>query len=313
MATKLGPNSCALGPHSVGKLDAGHLCGKSFASATIYYPKGSGNTKLASVVIIAGMGDAEGSVAAWAPFVASHGMVAMTIAVAKPWTTLPPERAEALVDASKALQAEHTRAASPLHNRLDPSARAVMGYSLGGGGAQLAAVKDPQLKCCIALNPHSGTDVSLCDSGSFPDELSSTVPVLIICTEKDDIAEPKKHGWIHYRKTSAPSLIFEVSGGDHYTATGPAGGEDVEEAPCVCCNMIFSYICSCAPCPCGTMNTPSGHATNQAPRGAIGGMALAWLQLFLLGDKTARARLETRPDCASGFESKLGGAINAPH
>ena len=39
------------------------------------------------------------------------------------------------------------------------------------------------------------------------------------------------------------------------------------------------------------------------PRGAVGGVALAWLRLFLQGDENARSQLAVRPDIASGFES----------
>ena len=42
---------------------------------------------------------------------------------------------------------------------------------------------------------------------------------------------------------------------------------------------------------------------DHAPRGAVGGVALAWLRLFLQGDENARSQLAVRPDIASGFES----------
>ena len=50
------------------------------------------------------------------------------------------------------------------------------------------------------------------------------------------------------------------------------------------------------------MNGPTGFAKSEAPKGAIGGVVLAWLQLFLFGDETARLRLIARPDIASAFE-----------
>mmetsp|Transcript_18151 Transcript_18151/g.58003 ORF Transcript_18151/g.58003 Transcript_18151/m.58003 type:complete len:202 (+) Transcript_18151:197-802(+) len=148
----LGPDSCALGPHATGKQDAQHLCNNaSFASATIYYPTESGLKSLPSVVIVGGWGCGEQAMAAWAPFYASHGIVAMTIGTPSPFTDSPAVRSKALLDASLALQGEHERADSVLRGRLDISRRAVQGYSLGGGGAQLAALADPTLKCVIAL------------------------------------------------------------------------------------------------------------------------------------------------------------------
>lgn len=146
--------SCALGPHRVCTLDAQHLCAPTFPSATIYYPESG--TRLPSIVIVGGWGCGEQVQAAWAPFYASHGIVAMTIGTPAPLTDMCEERARALLDASAALQDENAREGSALVGRLDASSRAVQGYSLGGGGAQLAALRDPTLKCVVAICPDDG-------------------------------------------------------------------------------------------------------------------------------------------------------------
>lgn len=321
----LGPDSCALGPHATGKQDAQHLCNNaSFASATIYYPTESGLKSMPSVVIVGGWGCGEQAMAAWAPFYASHGIVAMTIGTPSPFTDSPAVRSKALLDASLALQGEHVRADSVLRGRLDISRRAVQGYSLGGGGAQLAALADPTLKCVIALAPDGGYMFPSKHSLSFPSPPPTAVPVLILCGDNDEEAPPKKFGWPHYRQTGAAKLIFEVEGGDHYTPLGPAGGTKHQaeagsmsmELWCVNCSTICAcWMCQCplalwcTPCPCATLNGPTGHAADRAPRGAIGGVALAWLRLFLLDDETARSQLVLRPDIASGFECS---GIEAP-
>ena len=98
---------------------------------------------LPSIVIVGGWGCGEQAMAAWAPFYASHGIVAMVIGTPAPWTDSPAARCKALLDASSALQSEHEREGSALLGRLDVSRRAVQGYSLGGGGAQLAALTRP--------------------------------------------------------------------------------------------------------------------------------------------------------------------------
>ena len=153
----------------------------------------------------------------------------------------------------------------------------------------------------------------------FPSEPPTSVPVLIICGEKDRDAPSKTFAWPQYRKwEGATKLIFEVSNGDHYVANGPAGGSEHETAAAsveifMGINAMFAYPlqvfcpneCVFAPCPGflgGTYNGPSGHAADRAPRGAIGGVALAWLRLFLQGDESARSQLINRPDIASGFE-----------
>jgi len=311
----LGPTSCALGPHATGTQNAQHLCNKSFTSATIYYPTSDGMWP--SIVIVGGWSCGEQAMAAWAPFYASHGIVAMTIGTPSPWTDSPAARCKALLDASVALQSEHEREGSVLQGRLDVSRRAVQGYSLGGGGAQLAGLTDQTLSCVIALCPDEGYMFPSSHKLSFPSEPPTAVPVLILCGDKDGEAPPEKFAWPHYRKTGAAKLIFEVKGGDHYFVLGPAGGtksqanagSDGSLECCNCMTLCACFMCQCplalwfAPCPYAIQNGPTGHAADRAPRGAIGGVALAWLRLFLQGDETARSQLALRPEIASGFES----------
>ena len=315
----LGPTSCALGPHPTGTLDARHLCtAKSFSSATIYYPMVS-DVMLPSIVIVGGHCCGEKVMAAWGPFYASHGIVAMTIGTPAPWIDSPADRCKALLEASLALQSEHEREGSVLQGRLDVSRRAVQGYSLGGGGAQLAALADQTLKCAIALCPDEGYMYPSRHKLSFPSPPPTAVPVLILCGETDGEAPSKKFAWPHYRQTGAAKLIFEVKGGDHYFPLGPAGGTESQAMAasqsdglfelCNCMTLCTCFMCQCplalwyAPCPSATLNGITGRAADHAPRGAIGGVALAWLRLFLQGDETARSQLAIAPDIASGFES----------
>merc|ERR1719440_1139990 len=109
----LGPTSCALGPHPTGTLDARHLCtakslcsSGSFTSATIYYPTVSDVVQLPSIVVVGGHMCGEKAMAAWGPFYASHGIVAMTIGMPAPYTNTPGDRCRALLDASLSLQSE---------------------------------------------------------------------------------------------------------------------------------------------------------------------------------------------------------------
>merc|ERR1712205_251973 len=98
----------------------------------------------------------------------------------------------------------------------------------------MAGLSDQTLKCVIALAPNEGETSPPAERLSFTSEeelRKTTVPVLIICGEKDTYdADPKTQAWPQYRQTKAPKLIVEVKGGDHYVANGPAGGvkEDLE-------------------------------------------------------------------------------------
>ena len=164
-------DGCALGAHAVKNVRLAEGAGHRFRDATIYIPAHEGSN-LASVVMVGGWGCGVNSMAAWGPFYASHGIVAMTIGTPSPWRDWPQMRADALRDGVAALRAEHARPGSALHDRLDVTRFAVQGWSLGGGGAQLAVMADPSLKCAIALSPHSGP--------GLPPVLSTAVPVLFL-------------------------------------------------------------------------------------------------------------------------------------
>ena len=308
-ASPFGPESGALGPLAVKTANARHLCTASFVSATLYYPDPAeqGPPLLPLIVLVGGWGCGEQAMAAWGPFYASHGIVAMTIGTPTPFKDQPPDRSRALLDAVSALQAEHTRAGSPLHGRLDVESVGVQGWSLGGGGAQLAAMANPALiKCAVALSPHSGFT-------PFPAQLSQTVPVLIIVGQNDRVANPVKFAWPHYRATGASKVILEVRGGDHAAGNGPTGGLVAEAVgSCVACKYICGLCCIRCGCtvPCGTFNSPTGRAAATAEHGAVGGMALAWLKLHLKGNEGMRAGLQIRPDIASGFACELMGRAN---
>jgi len=286
-------DGCALGSHVVQSFKLADPKGR-FASATIYHPEQGDN--LSSVVLVGGFGCGDKSLAAWAPSYASHGIVAMTIGTLKPWRDMPNDRSMALLDAVKALRAEHTRSGSAINGRLEVARVAVQGWSLGGGGCQLAVMADPTLKCAIAICPHSGP--------GMPAQLSEAVPVLFIVGQADSIAPGQIHAWPQYRQTTAPKLLFEIKHGDHAVGNGPAGGS-IQEAvgPCALCG-VCKYLCGiyCGCSPCGTFNGATGHATTHAPNGAVGGMALAWLLLYLEGDMSVSSRLQMQPEISSSFE-----------
>ena len=186
--------------------------GPEYGSATLYYPAGA-TPPWASIVIVPGFTSSESSIQDWGPFYASHGIVTMTIGTNHP-LKLPAGRAAALLDALVSLRAEHTRSGSPLEGRLDLDRVGVSGWSMGGGGAQLAAVEDPTLRAVIVLCPWK-------PNGQF----DHPVPLLILCGQNDRLAPSSYHGLIHYQNTpaSTPKLIFEVTKGRHRVANSPLG------------------------------------------------------------------------------------------
>ena len=156
----------------------------------------------------------------WGPFLASHGIVCMTIGTNSIWD-LVNARKEALQDALISLKAENTRINSPLFNKLDTNLVALGGWSMGGGGAQLAAVEDSTIKAIIALCPW----IDPAQASSFL--FNQTVPIILFSGQIDAVAPTSTHANAHYNYTpnTTDKLIYEKSLGGHTVANSPSGGQ----------------------------------------------------------------------------------------
>jgi len=190
--------------------------GPYYSGATIYYPINEIDL-LASIVIVPGFMNNEFTIQNWGPFLASHGIVCMTIGTNNLIDT-PQDREQALLDAIITLKAEHNRLESPLYNLLDTTKIAVGGFSMGGGGAQLSAISDTSIKTVIALYPY------LLDSEQLLS--NQECPLLIVSGQLDAIAPPSIHANSHYSNTpsSTPKQLYEVQFASHDALSGPNGG-----------------------------------------------------------------------------------------
>ena len=187
--------------------------GPNYFGATVYYPTNA-TPPYASIAIVPGFSASPDSVEQWGPFYASHGIVAIIIGTNSIFD-FPEARAEALLDALETLREENTRNDSPLLGAIDEDKFAVSGHSMGGGGAQRAAVLDNSIKGVVALCPWlPNPDL---DHGS---------PVVIFSGQNDAVAPPGVHANIHYDNTpnSTNKLLFEIENGDHSVANTPDGG-----------------------------------------------------------------------------------------
>jgi dienelactone hydrolase len=167
-----------------------------------------------AIAIVPGYLSAESSIAEWGPHLATHGIVALTIGTN---STLdqPEARSRALVDALQTIQAENTRAASPLEGKLDLSRLGVMGWSMGGGGTLITVDSHPELAAAITLcawNPGE----------SYP---SNQVPTLLFAGTADTLAGGQSQGFYTSIPDTTPKMLFEVQGADHYFANTPDGAD----------------------------------------------------------------------------------------
>ena len=192
--------------------------GNDYYGSTIYYPENTSGV-LTSIIIIPGYANPELSIQAWGSFLASHGIVCMTIGTNSIWDEVI-DRKEALQDALISLKAENNRTNSPLFNKLDTNLIALGGWSMGGGGAQLVAAEDPNIKAILAFCPWIDPSVV------SPSLLNHSAPILIFSGQIDVVAPPGTHADIQYNYTpsSTKKLKYEVFGGGHTIANTPLGG-----------------------------------------------------------------------------------------
>ena len=192
--------------------------GVDYDGSTIYYPQNTTGL-LPSIVIIPGYLNPQLSIQAWGPFLASHGIVCMTIGTNSLFDEVM-DRKIALQDALISLKAEQSRLASPLFNNLDTNLIALGGWSMGGGGAQLVATEDSSIKAILAFCPWIDPAVV------SPALLNHNTPILFFSGQIDAVAPPSAHADVQYNYTpnSTNKLKYEVLLGGHTIANNPIGG-----------------------------------------------------------------------------------------
>ena len=200
----------AKGPYQVGMMTNGYRNGPNFADATIFYPMGDeAKPPFGCVSVCPGFASPQASIRAWGPFLASHGIVTITIGTNS--TSDPPQaRATALTDALETCTAENERADSPLKGKIDKEHVGVSGWSMGGGGTLIAAAKTPTLKAAVsfaAWQPSGGG--------------MNKVPVLMFEGTVDPLAAGMSEGFYSQTADPTPKMLFEVNGAGHDVANSP--------------------------------------------------------------------------------------------
>lgn len=185
-----------------------------FGAATIYYPVDAA-APVGGIAIAPGFTEEQRHISWWGPRLASHGYAVLVLDTNER-RERPDARANALTSAIALLRAEGGREGSPLFGRIDPAKMAVMGHSMGGGGALLAAnAHSDQIRAAIPFTPWEPET----DLGGI------TAPTLVLAGSDDTIAEVDEHAWRHFGliPASTPKVYLEVAGGDHYIADTTRG------------------------------------------------------------------------------------------
>jgi dienelactone hydrolase len=200
------------GPYTTMTYTSGYNRGTAYRAGTIYYPTAAdAKPPFAFVAICPGYTASQSSIAGWGPFLASHGIVAMTIDTNDAFEDMAA-RSRALKGALDSIAGENTRSGSPLNGKLDIERRGSMGWSMGGGGTMLLAETDPKLKAAISLcGYHPGRDFG-----------RVSVPSLLFTATGDGTAQPGPNaiGW--YPDLKGKKMLYEVQGGNHSSANNPS-------------------------------------------------------------------------------------------
>jgi dienelactone hydrolase len=197
------------GPYKLESYSDGYRNGPAYADSTINYPTDA-EPPFALVVVVPGFVSPQSSIASWGPFLASYGIVTMTIGTNLP-TDAPGARKDALIDAMQSLKEENDRSGSPLEGKLDTSFTATMGWSMGGGGTLLVANENPELKATISLcgwNP--GYPYSMIKS-----------PALMFASLGDPLAGGQSQGFYRSIPDGTPKMLIELGAADHFVANNP--------------------------------------------------------------------------------------------
>ena len=188
-----------------------------FGAATIYYPVDA-PAAVGGVAISPGFTERQAHINWWGPRLASHGFAVLIFDTNDPRDP-PGARANALSAAVRTLRAENTREGSPLYGRLDPGKLAIMGHSMGGGGALIAAnALGGEIQAAIPFTPWQ--------PGGVFDRV--TAPTLVIAGSNDAVAPSDQHAWPHFQSlpVGTPRVYLEIADGDHFIAN-TGRGEDL--------------------------------------------------------------------------------------
>lgn len=194
------------GPHEIRAYTSAPVP-EAYARATIYYPMET-DALISGVSIAPGYTQSQRHINWWGSRLATHGYAVLVLDTNTPEDG-PEARAAALEAGIEVLREEGGREGSPLHGRIDARRMAVMGHSMGGGGA-LAAAQDnsARLAAAIPFTPW------------FPDGDFSNmeVPTMIIAAAADRIAPVDEHAWPFFQSLpeQTPRAYLEIADGNHF-------------------------------------------------------------------------------------------------
>ncbi|WP_434741232.1 alpha/beta hydrolase family protein [Micromonospora sp. SH-82] len=195
------------GPFAVAEVTVSSLQVSGFGGGTVYYPTSTSEGTFGAVAIAPGYTAGRSTMAWLGPRLASQGFVVFNIDTLSRYDQ-PSSRARQLLAAL-----DHLTRQSPVRDRLDPDRLAVMGHSMGGGGALEAADSRPGLRAAVPLTPWHLTKGW---SGV-------RVPTLVVGAESDTVAPVRSHAELFYESLGAgvDKAYLELNAASHFAPNSP--------------------------------------------------------------------------------------------
>jgi dienelactone hydrolase len=191
-----------------------------FRGGTVYAPANAAGRKLGAVIVTPGFAGTQADMAWYGDDLAAQGFVVFTIDTLTEYD-LPDQRSTEMLAA-----ADYLTGRSAVKAEVDPGRVAVLGFSMGGGGALQAAQARPSLKAAVALMPY---DLPPKGNPEGPKSVypSIRVPTLIMTGQNDTVAPPAQYGKPAYDSIpirSAPKQYLELRGAGHESGQGKRNG-----------------------------------------------------------------------------------------
>jgi dienelactone hydrolase len=181
-----------------------------FGGGTVYAPRGTGTARLGAVVITPGYLGSKSDMAWYARDLAAQGHVVFTI------DTLAPDDYTDKRSAEMLAAVDYLTGSSSVSARVDPARIALIGYSMGGGGALQATESHPAIKAAVALMPFDlpADPASDATTRTYP---GITSPTLIITGQRDQVATASTFGKPMYDAlpASTPRQYVELAAANH--------------------------------------------------------------------------------------------------
>ena len=181
--------------------------GNGFNGGMIYYPTDTGLGTWGAVAIVPGYTARFADEEAWmGHWLASFGFVVIGVET-NSRTDYDTARGAQLLAGLDYLTQK-----SPVRNRVDPNRLSVVGHSMGGGGALVAAERRPSLKAAVGLAPFK-------PSGNLA---ADRVPTMIMGGTRDTTVTPSYLDGLYATLPAATENAYvQLSGANHLFPTKP--------------------------------------------------------------------------------------------